>query len=138
MGKQLVNFITCSCESSAPFFVIYKAHVVLVIGLYELLGNSTQLLNSLSHPGPQFYWWRKPKYPEQTTDLPQVTGKLYHIMLYWVHLTWVGFELTMLVLIGTDCTSHWQTLSPNVVSSTPRLSGIRTHNISGERHWLHR
>ena len=25
MGKQLVNFITCSCESNAPFFVIYKA-----------------------------------------------------------------------------------------------------------------
>jgi protein gp37 len=23
--KQLVNFITCGCESSAPFFVIYKA-----------------------------------------------------------------------------------------------------------------
>jgi len=23
MGKQLVNFITCGCESSAPFFVIY-------------------------------------------------------------------------------------------------------------------
>jgi hypothetical protein len=25
MGKQLVNFVTCGCESSAPFFVIYKA-----------------------------------------------------------------------------------------------------------------
>jgi hypothetical protein len=25
MGKQLVNFITCGCESSALFFVIYKA-----------------------------------------------------------------------------------------------------------------
>jgi len=25
MGKQLVNFITCGCESSAAFFVIYKA-----------------------------------------------------------------------------------------------------------------
>ena len=25
MGKQLVNFIACGCESSAPFFVIYKA-----------------------------------------------------------------------------------------------------------------
>jgi hypothetical protein len=25
MGKQLVNFITCDCESSAPLFVIYKA-----------------------------------------------------------------------------------------------------------------
>jgi hypothetical protein len=25
MGKQLINFITCGCKSSAPFFVIYKA-----------------------------------------------------------------------------------------------------------------
>jgi hypothetical protein len=25
MGKQPVNFITCGCESSAPFFVFYKA-----------------------------------------------------------------------------------------------------------------
>jgi hypothetical protein len=25
MGKQVVNFIICRCESSAPFFVIYKA-----------------------------------------------------------------------------------------------------------------
>jgi hypothetical protein len=30
--------------------------------------------------------------------------------------------------------SHSQTLSHNVVSSTPRLSGIRTQNISGDRH----
>jgi hypothetical protein len=25
MGKQLIKFITCGCESSASFFVIYKA-----------------------------------------------------------------------------------------------------------------
>jgi hypothetical protein len=25
MATQLVNFITCSCQLSAPFFVIYKA-----------------------------------------------------------------------------------------------------------------
>ena len=25
MGKQLVNFITCGCDSSAVFFIIYKA-----------------------------------------------------------------------------------------------------------------
>jgi hypothetical protein len=30
--------------------------------------------------------------------------------------------------------SHSQTLSHNVVSSTHRLRGIRTHNVSGDRH----
>jgi hypothetical protein len=32
---------------------------------------------SVIYHGGQFYWWRKPKYPEKTTDLPQVTDKLY-------------------------------------------------------------
>jgi hypothetical protein len=37
-----------------------------------------------------------------TTDLPQVTDNIDYIMVYRVHLAWARFELTTLVVIGTD------------------------------------
>jgi hypothetical protein len=53
MGKQLVNCITCGCESSAPFCNLQRrarTHAVLVICLYELLGDPTTYL--IEPPGP--------------------------------------------------------------------------------------
>ena len=43
--------------------------------------NAT-LTNISVYCGVQIYWWRTPEYPEKTTDLPQVTDKVYDIMLY--------------------------------------------------------
>jgi hypothetical protein len=88
----------------------------------------------------KYCWWRN---LQKTTDMSQVTDKRYRILLYRVHLAWAGFELTALVVIGTDCTSsfkaNYQTITPTtapffVIKSFARYSwnivknGVKHHN----------
>jgi hypothetical protein len=39
-------------------------------------------------------------------------------MLYWVHLTWTGFELTALVVIGIDCISSYKSNYHTIMATT--------------------
>jgi hypothetical protein len=72
---------------------------------YIICPLEVRCLTPLSNIFQLLLLWLKLEYTEKSTDLPQVTDKLYHIVFYRVHLA---------------------------------MNGVQTHNLSGDRQWLHR
>ena len=63
-----------------------------MVGFVWFMVLSTFNNISAKYRDGQFFWWRKQEYQEKTTDLLQVTDKLYHLILYQVQLATNGAE----------------------------------------------
>ena len=108
-------YLSCCNISHLHFSGLGWRNTELGLGCWCLLLLST--IFQLYHGG-QFYWWNKLEYPEKPTDLPQVTDKLCHIMLYRLHIVWAGFELMTLMAIGTDCIGSYKSNYHAITTTT--------------------
>ena len=76
------SYIEYTCSQWLQHAFIYAS---AEIGLGLWCSTLFSIIFQLYGAG-KFYWWRKHEYTEKTNDLPQVTDKFNHTMLYRVFL----------------------------------------------------
>ena len=64
---------------------------------------------------------------EKTTDLPQVTDKVYNIMLYTLPMA--GFKLTTSVVIGADCIGNYKSNYHMIMTIPDNFTGSYRKSI---------
>ena len=80
--RDLLSILLSHIDQFVQCFFVYIA--ILGLGLWYLMSLS-KIFQLHVYRGDKFYWWRKPDYPEKTTNLSQITDKLYHKKLHRVH-----------------------------------------------------